>query len=372
MIRLSLCTLLVGAAAAAPAAAAPQLVITGGGFGHGVGMSQWGAQGQALQGRGYRAIVGSYFPGTKVARARVARTVRVRLAAAPSVAFSGATKAGTATLSPRATYRARLVGARVELSGGGRRFTIPTGATVRGRGPLAVAGLGRYRGALELSAAQDANDVAGDLNVVNRVGLEDYLRGVVTLEAWGSWKPAALAAQAVVSRTYAVAVVKAGTVGYDQFADTRSQKYSGVAGESASGDRAVRATRGEVVTYRGRAVPVFFHSSSGGRTDSAAEGFGMTPQPWLVSVADPADATPANGEHRWSKRIPLATAERLLRRAGWLNGSLRAIEPRGRKSSGRIVSATVSGSGGEVVVTGDDLAALFGQRSSLATYAIRR
>ncbi len=279
-------------------------MITGGGFGHGVGMSQWGAQGQALQGRGYRAIVGSYFPGTKVATPRIERTLRVRLTAAPSASFSGASKAGTRTLNPRTTYRARLVGARVELRGGGRTVTIPTRAAVTGRGPLTVAGLGRYRGALELSAAADANDVRGNVQVVNRVGVEDYLRGVVTQEAYGSWKPAALAAQAVVSRTYAVAVVKAGTVGYDQFADTRSQKYSGVAGESATGDRAVRATRGQVVTYRGRAVPVFFHASSGGRTDSAEEGFGMTPQPWLVSVADPADATPANKSAQMDAAAP--------------------------------------------------------------------
>lgn len=372
MIRLALSTLVLAAATAAPAAAAPQLVIDGGGFGHGVGMSQWGAQGQALQGRGYRAIVGSYFPGTKVSRARYATTLRVRLTTAPTASFSGATRAGTSTLNPRATYRARLYGARVELSGGGRRFTIPTSTAITGRGPLTVVGLGRYRGALELSAARDANDVEGELQVVNRVGVEDYLRGVVTQEAYGSWKPAALAAQAVVSRTYAVAVVKAGTVGYDQFADTRSQKYSGVAGESTTGDRAVRATRGQVVTYRGRAVPVFFHASSGGRTDSAEEGFGMTPQPWLVSVADPGDATPANDDHRWRQRMPLAKAERLLRRAGWLRGSLERIEPRGRKSSGRIVTATVVGSRGEAVVTGDDLAFLFGQKSSLATYAIRR
>ncbi|MDO8189467.1 SpoIID/LytB domain-containing protein [Conexibacter sp. JD483] len=369
MLRLTLCTLLIGLATAAPAAAAPQLVISGGGFGHGVGMSQWGAQGQALQGKGYRAIVTSYFPGTQVARARIRQTLRVRLTVAPSPFFSGATRAGTATLDPRATYRARLRGTRVELRAPGRRtVTIPASATISGRGPLSVGGFGKVRGALELSA----DDIDGMLQVVNRVGVEDYLRGVVTQEAYGSWRPAALQAQAVVSRTYAVAVVKAGTVGFDQFADTRSQKYSGVGGESASGDRAVRATRGQVVTYRGRAVPVFFHSSSGGRTDSAADGFGMTPQPWLVSVADPADATPANPHHRWTQRIALARAERLLRAHGWLRGSLTAIEVRARTSSGRIVTATVSGSGGEVVVTGDDLAFVLGQQSSLASYAIRR
>ncbi len=167
---------------------------------------------------------------------------------------------------------------------------------------------------------------------------------------------------------------KAGTVGYDQFADTRSQKYSGVAGESATGDRAVRATRGQVVTYRGRAVPVFFHASSGGRTDSAAEGFGMTPQPWLVERRRPGrrDARQRRATDG-TQRVPLATAERLLRRAGWLRGSLERIEPRGRKSSGRIVTATVVGSGGEVVVTGDDLALPVRPASrAWRSYAIRR
>ncbi len=303
-------------------------------------MSQWGAQGQALQGRGYRAIVGSYFPGTKVASAASQTTLRVRLTAAPSAAFSGASKAGTRTLNPRTTYRARLFGARVELRGGGRTVTIPTSATISGRGPLAVAGLGRYRGALELSAAADANDVNGQppgRQPRGRRGLPARRRhagGVRLVEAGGAGGAGGRLAHLRGhgrSRPGRLATTSSPTRARRSTAASR--------GESATGDRAVRATRGQVVTYRGRAVPVFFHASSGGRTDSAEEGFDMTPQPWLVSVADPADATPANKSHRWTRRIALATAERLLRRAGWLRGSLEAIEPRGRKSSGRIVTA---------------------------------
>ncbi len=282
---------------AAPAAAAPQLVIRGGGFGHGVGMSQWGAQGQALQGRGYRAILGSsYFPGTKVATpARIERTLRVRLTAAPNASFSGASKAGTSTLNPRTTYRARLLARVSNKAAAAACSTIPTRATISGRGPLTVSGLGRYRGALELSAAADANDVSGNLQVVNRVSVEDYLRGVVTQEertARGSrrrWRRRRSS-----SRTYAVAVVKAGTVGTTT-TPTRARRSTAASpprrrpSTAPCARPAARSSRTAAERCRSTSTP------APAVAPRSPRGLGATPQPWLMSVADPAtDAQPTD------------------------------------------------------------------------------
>jgi stage II sporulation protein D len=346
---------------AAPAAAERQLTISGAGFGHGVGMSQYGAQGYALSGKRHGWILNHYFAGTRVGRAP-ARTIRVLLASGRVATVAGASRAGRRALQPRTTYTARLVGGQVELSGGGRRVRVAQRARIAGPGPLQLGGLGSYRGALELS-----DDGDGLLQLVNAVGVEEYVRGVVAQEAFASWKPEALKAQAIASRTYAIANDKGGD-GWDHYADTRSQRYGGVAAETPSTDAAVAATRGKVVTYRRSIVPIYFHASSGGRTENAEVGLGATPQPWLRGVADPADRVQNPSWSRWTRRFPLATAERRL--GGMVRGSLVEIRVLSTGFSGRVVSAEVVGSAGVTPVTGGDLAAAFELPSTWATYAI--
>ena len=89
-----------------------------------------------------------------------------------------------------------------------------------------------------------------------------------------------------------------GADGFTQYADTRSQVYEGVAGETAATDAAVAATRGEVVTYGGRPVATYFFSTSGGQTENVENSFlGAGREPWLKSVDDPYDS--ASPKHRW-------------------------------------------------------------------------
>ncbi|MBB4663474.1 SpoIID/LytB domain-containing protein [Conexibacter arvalis] len=343
----------IAGAAARPApqagAAAATLVAEGGGWGHGVGMSQWGAQGFATNGRGYRWILGHYYRGTKLEKLRRTRTVRVLLGTSGPVTITGAVRAGKRTLNPRVSYRASVAGKAIALRGGGRTIRIAAKAPVTGRPVVGVGGKGRYRGALLLSRAP-----GGDLRVVNRVGLEDYMRGVVPHEAYSTWHAEALKAQAVVARTYAIAIVKGDGRDYDQFDDTRSQAYVGIARETAATDAAVRATRGEVVTYGGEPVPTYFHASSGGHTENVEVGFpGSSPRPYLVGVDDPYDgAASSNVNHRWLRRIPLATAQARLRSAGLLDGSLLGVEVVRRGASPRIATARVLGSGGIRTVDG--------------------
>lgn len=355
-----------GVAGTTAATAQQRLVVTGAGFGHGVGMSQYGAWNMAMQGARHDAILRHYYRGTKLGRTpRSAATVRVLLAEPRTVTFSGATRAGGTALRAGTRYSARIDGGSVAIAGGGRTVRVAAPVRISGRGPLQVGVLGRYRGALELRPAEDD---AGAVQVVNAVGLEDYVRGVLADEMPGSWAIEALKAQAVAARTYAIATDKDGP-GYDHYADTRSQMYGGVAAESARTDTAVAATRDRVVTYRGRPVATYFMASSGGRTESAANAFGGDPQPWLVSVADPADRFAANPYRSWTRTFTLAEAERLL--GDLVQGSLRAIDVTARGDSPRVLRARVVGTGGATATDGATLRARLDLPDTWASFTVR-
>jgi SpoIID/LytB domain protein len=359
---------------AAAAGAKGTLVIRGRGFGHGVGMSQWGAYGYARHGWDHKAILAHYFTGTAIGDAGGAPAVRVLLATGRArAAFTQATSAGGRRLDPAKTYSVTSNGLNgtVLRSPSGRALGRTAGALrVTGDGaPVVVKGRsgagvrdGEYRGALDISASA----VRG-VDVVDAVGLEDYVRGVVAAESPSTWPAAALQAQAVAARTYAI-TTDAGTSadGFTQYADTRSQVYQGVAGETAATDAAVTATRGEVVTYGGRPVATYFFSTSGGRTENVENSFlGARPAPWLKSVDDPYDD--ASPKHRWGPlRFTRAQAARRLK--GLVKGSFRAIDVTRRGVSPRVVRAVVIGTRGSTAVTGPELRKRFGLFDTWATF----
>ncbi|MFI5042891.1 MAG: SpoIID/LytB domain-containing protein, partial [Acidimicrobiales bacterium] len=133
------------------------------------------------------------------------------------------------------------------------------------------------------------------LQVVNVIGLDNYVRGVVTGEMPKQWPAAALQAQAVAARSYAVATLGVGKVLY---IDQRSQVYGGIDGESPPGLQAVAATKGQVLLYQGKPATTFFSSSSGGRTAAITDLVpGSKPVPYLVSHPDPYDS--ASPWHNW-------------------------------------------------------------------------
>ena len=107
---------------------------------------------------------------------------------------------------------------------------------------------------------------------VEKVPLERYVRGVVSAEMPSSWPLAALEAQAIASRTYAL-TADAGGSRFDVYSDTRSQVYLGVAAETASTNAAVAATAGQIVTYAGQPAITYFFASSGGMTEDVQNSF---------------------------------------------------------------------------------------------------
>ena len=162
-----------------------------------------------------------------------------------------------------------------------------------------------------------------------------------------TWPAAALEAQAIAARSYALAQLAAVVTAspFDLYDDWRSQVYGGIAAETPAIDQAVAATAGEVVLYHGKVATTYFSSSSGGETVSAAEGTG-TPVPYLVSVPDPYDTL--SPDHDWG---PVLVSAADAGKALGLGGP----SPRPRdavRASGHVASVTAVGAGGQVTLTG--------------------
>jgi stage II sporulation protein D len=309
------------------APAATIFVVKGAGFGHGVGMSQYGAQGFAQHGWDYRRILGHYYSGTAIGTAPT-KTIRVLLRSSGTPKVTHVSKAGTKKLNPAKTYTARGHGAGVTLKGGGRTFRFS--GPVKLRGPQGYTRLGgsSYRGAMELRPGVTA---------INVIPLDAYVQGVIPGEMPPSWMPEALKVQAVAARSYALATDAGGAL-FDQYADTRSQMYRGMSAEQPSTNAASRETAGEVVTYNGQIVTTYYFSTSGGRTENVENVFyGSTPQPYLRSVSDPYDGI--STRHRWQFRFTRAQMQAKL--GALCRGSFKSIKVVQRGVSPRVVAADV-------------------------------
>ena len=308
----------------ATAGAGTLFLIDGRGWGHGVGMSQFGARGFAEDGWSHQRILAYYYRGTEL-RLLPARPVRVLLAEdRPAVKVSSSkpfkvvdARGKSRRLKPGAQ---NVVAARLGKLRAPLRFQP-------GAAPLLLDGTA-YRGTLIVHRR------AGKLTVVNKLPLDRYLRGVVPWEMPDDWHPQALRAQAVVARSYALATLKPGTI-FDLYADTRSQVYGGIEAEARSTNQAVGATAGRVLFWNGRVATTFYHSTSGGQTVSIGEAWPRaTPVPYLVAVPDPYDRL--SKYHRWGP-VRLTPAQ-VARKLG--SGAVRDLVV-ARGPSGRAAEVTV-------------------------------
>lgn len=347
-------------AAAAPTSAS-RFYINGAGFGHGIGMSQYGAAGFAQHGFTYRQILQHYYSATTIGRVNPSRNVTVLLHEGAAT-FRGALRVkGTAVkLSPRTNYGVIVVGSMLRILSHGRTIgTFKPPLTVTGNGtPLTLVGQGRYLGAFVFRPAS-----TGGVMTINSVGLDNYVRGVVAAEMPASWPAQALDAQAIAARTYAIT---AGSVAadFDVYDDTRSQMYEGVNAETATSNAAVAATSGQVVEYDSAPVVTYFFASSGGYTESVQNvWYGIAPEAWLHGEPDPYDDSYNNPYYRWTDPYSVATAARKLRK--YYAGTFEGLNVLQTGVSPRVVQAQVVGSQGSHTLTGAQLQQLFG---TLSTY----
>jgi stage II sporulation protein D len=346
----------LSAMALAQGAGAAKWVIHGRGFGHGVGMSQYGAYGYAKHGRDYKSILKHYYRHTRIGRA--SGSVRVLLASGRgSVGFASAHKACGKRLHRGRGYAFAESGSRVILESARGRKLAKCGrsGTAQGGKGIQVSGKGTYRGRLIAKSS-------GGLLVINKVGVDDYTRGVVPNEMPPSWPQNALRAQAVAARSFALSA-HAGH-GFDVYDDTRSQVYGGKGSETQSTDTAVRKTSGRILRYHKQTVMALFFSTSGGRTESNQFAFGSSPIAYLQSVKDPYDDV--SPYHKWTVRKSQSQLESAL--SGLFSGRLKKVKVTKTGDSPRIVNAKVVGSKGSSRVSGATLEGRLGLMSTWARF----
>ena len=228
-----------------------------------------------------------------------------------------------------------------------------------------------YRGGLTLRANN------GTMMVINSVPLEDYLYGVVPQEVVPSWPAAALEAQAVAARTYALHTMEEnkGKL-YDVSTSTDHQVYNGVSGETQATTTAVNKTKGMVMLYNQRPINALFHSDGGGYTEDSVNVWGSD-VPYLKGVKDFSTGTSTSN---WTVTTSRQALESKLNAASKGVGKLKSIQltPLGKPGqqtsdrgvSGRIKSATFIGTSGKTTIDGDSLRSILGLKSTLFDFYV--
>ena len=350
-----------GPAGPAAVAAPSTFNISGAGYGHGIGMSQYGAQGMAVRGAAASRILSFYYGGAQARSVRLPATIRVGLLQAnhdpaaggrlarvrvqglevPGLGGSGRfTVSGTSpggriirrTLPGHVTFSIRpQSGGMSAFDPGRRRLFGPTKArtgvfvrfqTVSPSARLLLPQTGQQLrwGRLDVSLVRDERGVLRP-RAIAVMPVNRYLRGLGEMP--GSFASAALRAQAIAARSYAFVTTqirgqhsgRGFWYGCDcaVYASVRDQLYGGYANEVGTYGRrwvtAVSGTGSWVVRWRGRTVQAFYSSSSGGYTSSNAQ-WGSAPLPWFPARVDPYDrggGAHPNPNHTWTVRVSAAS-----------------------------------------------------------------
>lgn len=359
------------------------LTVHGRGFGHGHGMSQYGARGAAEQGLTHREILEFYYPGTEWGEVRGLVRVLITADTTRDLVVSPAPRLRVRDLGSRTTYplpeipdvkrwRLEVEDGRAVvdyLTDSWHRW-LPEGvegltgdAQFRARGPLTLwtpAGPVRYRGTLR--AASPAPGSA-DRDTVNIVSLDTYVQGVIPAEMPPSWHPEAVRAQAVAARTYASWSRGENRDRYYQICDTTAcQVYGGVDAEHPASNAAVAQTSRQILTHEGAPAFTQFSSSSGGWTSAGS-------RPYLVAQPDPYDEHAANPVHAWQVRVDARRLERTYPAIGRLQRIQVVSRDGNGEWQGRVWSLVLDGSKADRTITGDSFRWLYGLRSSWFTFA---
>lgn len=367
---------------------------SGHGYGHGRGMSQWGAYGAAEQGLSSQSILAFYYPGTSYT-GQPNTAIRVRLSTGRSSEVSVDAGAGMSliwrdgvlALPTKSSTGASILNWRLRAAGGDLILDYVDSSAAVWRQysfvPGAEASFSSSNGSVFLNQPdfrrREYRGLVGARNTggnavltVNTVPMEDYLRSVVPAEMPSSWPRAALEAQAVAARTYA-SFERHSATGTTQTCDTTAcQVYSGkslyeagLSGrlvstyERATSDAAISATSNGVLVTGGPFTYAFtqFSSSNGGWSVSG-------PQPYLVARPDPYDGYIRNVANTWSADISTATVKRAYPSVG----EPQRIVVLGRNGNGewggRVTQVRIEGTAGSVQVTGDALRSALGLRST--------
>ena len=388
--------------------AADTFTFYGSGWGHGLGLPQWGAYSLALKGWSQQKILKHFYKGTTVGGAPSSPSkLRIGLVQDKRGIHVTSTK-GSVSLRLGST-KGKLIGGRaikqgktwrviVDKSGkyrvldeagksvgdcptckghlwGGLKTKIYAVYSSSGRARVSEAGHTYNRGYIEfnLYATKACSKVPYCERLIAILNPQSYLFGLA--EVPSGWPMRALQVQAVAARTYAFE--KVARLGQHRpacncglYDDTRDQVYAGWDKEGgAQGDRwvaAVTDTKGSVVLYKGAPIQAYYHSASGGFTENNEFVWGGTPIPYLRGVCDPGDYSKSNPNTVWTVG-PLsddAVTKKLKPYTGNIGTITKFANPI-RGVSGRIVTVTVVGTSGQEDISGTSLRRGLGLKDSL-------
>lgn len=188
-----------------------------------------------------------------------------------------------------------------------------------------------YRGGFECLLRE------GLLTIINYVGLEDYVKGVIPYEMSSYWPYEALRAQAVCARTYGIYNIDAyAQHGFDLTDDTRSQVYRGTVDSDETTDAAVDSTAGQIVRYQGEVCELYYFSSDGGATEDGMNVFSVD-KPYLAGKTDPFEKAVDFTLSSWEFRYSGEQLSSILTNAGFTIGEVVKVYP-SMSHSGNVVA----------------------------------
>lgn len=222
---------------------------------------------------------------------------------------------------------------------------VVSAVTVSPRGDVVYLGKRPYRGRLEIRKRGE------NLEVVNILPLEDYLKGTMKLEVNPSWPEEALKAHIVVARTYALRNLgRHREEGFDFCVTVHCQRYGGVFAEDPRTNGLVEETRGVILTYQGKPASVVFHSESGGYTDSAKNVWGKE-IPYLVELPSPWEDDAPHAF--WEVTLSSGDIAKALEQRGYIHSEVLDLQYRKSEKSGRVTQVLVYTDRGVVELTGN-------------------
>lgn len=217
-----------------------------------------------------------------------------------------------------------------------------------------------YRGKIEVHASKKG------LLIVNEINIEDYVASVINSEISSSWHVQALKTQSVIARTYALHELqnKKGEL-FNLRSTHLGQMYEGASSEDSISLKAVRSTRGEIVSFRGKVALTVYHSNAGGVTE-ASENVWSSAYPYLRSVKSPYDRRGTNFE--WSLSIKDELFEDMLNKKGFETGTPYMISFKEQTPAGRVKSLEIKSKDGmSTILTGEDLRKVIGYATLRST-----